>query len=90
VGTVQPSEGLTESFLRHPASLRGTEASIVGGLSLREYSHIASLTIIIHHSLPTDGAKSVLGLSGFAEDDVGRKWAYKRARVERLIFFLQR
>jgi len=52
-------------------TLEGTETSVVGVLFLRARARVASLTTIVYHSLPTDGAKSALVLSKVVEDDVG-------------------
>ena len=46
---------------------------------------MASLTTIVHYFLPTDGAKSVLGLPDFFEGDVGWERAYVMAGVRRLV-----
>jgi len=49
----------------------GIRVAAAGALSLWVRTRVASLPTISHHSLPIDGAKSILGISGIAEDDVG-------------------
>jgi len=49
-----------------------TETSVGVALSLRARARVASLITSIHHFLPTDGAKSVLGIAWVTEDDAGR------------------
>ena len=62
--------GFVRELFEAFCTLGSTGISIIGALSILERARVVSLTTIVHHSLPTEGAKSVLGLSGFSEDDV--------------------
>jgi len=68
--------GLTErvlamEFSEASCASGGAGASVAGALSLRARAQVASLTTIVHYSLPTDGAKFGSVNSWDTEDDKG-------------------
>ena len=62
LGSHYPTEsGVPCKLSEASATSRAVGTSIIGALSLRVRTQMALLTTIIHRSLPTDGAKFVLG-----------------------------